>query len=241
VQDPSRGGELKAVSCWAERWGPGQHLARHRHPRAYLTVVLSGGYEECGSRGRYRVRPGDVLVHDVFDSHLNRFEDRHTQLLNLALPGLAPRYGLGRIADPDALMRAAERGPAEAGQCLREQLAEIERDPADWPDLLARDLLADPVCSLGSWADSHGFAAATISRGFGRVFAISPARFRLEVRARHAFVRIVAGAEPLTTIAAETGFADSAHMSRAVRALSGFPPGHWRKSNPFKTKETSSA
>ncbi len=241
MDKPIRRGDLTTVSCWVERWNAGQRLARHRHPQAYLTVVLSGGYEECGSRGRYRVRPGDVLVHDVFDSHLNRFEDRDTQLLNLALPGLAPRYGLARIADADELMHAAERGPAEAGDCLREQLAEAECGPEDWPDLLACDLLADPECPLGSWADSHGFAAETISRGFGRVFAISPAAFRLEVRARHAFVRIVAGSESLTTIAAETGFADSAHMSRAVRALTGFPPGHWRKSNSFKTKETASA
>ena len=238
---PLCNGDLTAVSCWIERWGAGERLARHRHHQAYVTVVLSGGYEECGSRGRYRVRPGDVLVHDVFDSHLDRFEDRDTQLLNLALPGLAPGYGLGRIADPDELVHAAERGVEEAGRCLRGQLAAAEFGPEDWPDLLARDLLADPACPLGSWAGGHGLAAETISRGFGRVFAISPAAFRLEVRARHAFVRIVAGAEPLATIAADTGFADSAHMSRAVRALSGFPPGHWRRSNPFKTKETPSA
>ncbi|MGA7540401.1 MAG: AraC family transcriptional regulator [Steroidobacteraceae bacterium] len=235
MDKPIRSGDLTTVTCWIERWGAGQHLPRHRHPRAYLTVVLSGGYEECGSRGRYRVRPGDVLVHDVFDSHLNRFADRDTHLLNLALPGLAPGFGLGRIADPDELMHAAARGPAEAGHCLREQLAEAECGPEDWPDLLACELLANPGCPLGRWADSHGFAAETISRGFGRVFAISPAAFRLEARARHAFVRIIAGHEPLTAIAAETGFADSAHMSRAVRALTGFPPGHWRKSNSFKT------
>jgi AraC-like DNA-binding protein len=236
--EPNAG--LTAVACWTERWGARHRLARHRHRRAYVTVVLSGGYEECGSRGRYRVRPGDVLVHDAFDSHLDRFDGSDTHLLNLALAGLAPAYGFGRITDADELVHAAERGPAEAGQCLRQQLAAAECAPQDWPDLLACDLLANPTRALGSWADGHGFAAATLSRGFGRVFAISPAAFRLEARARQAFVRIIAGREPLTAIAAEAGFADSAHMSRAVRALTGFPPRYWRKSNSFKTRQACS-
>lgn len=232
--------DLTTVGCWMERWGAGHHLARHRHRQAYVAVVLSGGYEECGSRGRYRVRSGDVLVHDLFDSHLDRFDDAATHVLNLALAGSAPSYALGRIADPDALVHAAERGPAEAGTCLREQLTEAERKPEDWPDLLARDLLANPACPLGDWADRHGFAAETLSRGFGRVFAMSPAAFRREARARRAFIRIAGGHEPFTFIALETGFADAAHMSRAVRALTGFPPVHWRQSNSFKTTGTRS-
>jgi AraC-like DNA-binding protein len=225
------------LTCWLERWGARHCLPRHRHSRSYLAVVLSGGYEECGSRGRYRVRTGDVLLHGAFDSHLNRFEDGETRVLNLALPGLAPAYGLGRIADPDALVHAAERGAAEAGDCLRQQLTEAESGADDWPDLLARDLLANPACRLAGWADRHGLAAETISRGFGRVFAMSPATFRLEARARQALLRILASHEPLAVIAADTGFADSAHMSRAVHALTGFAPRHWRESNSFKTTE----
>lgn len=231
---------LTTVGCWMESWGAGHQLARHRHRQAYVAVILSGGYEECGSRGRYRVRPGDVLVHDLFDSHLDRFDDGETHVLNLALAGPAPDYALGRIADPDALVHAAEHGPAEAGTCLREQLTEAERKPEDWPDLLACDLLANPACPLGHWADRHGFTAETLSRGFGRVFGISPAAFRLEARARRALLRIVGGREPLTFIALEAGFADAAHMSRAVRALTGFPPRHWRQSNSFKTNDTRS-
>jgi AraC-like DNA-binding protein len=225
------------LACWMERWSARHCLPRHRHPHAYLAIVLCGGYEECGSRGRYRVRPGDVLVHGAFDSHLNRFGDGETRVLNLAVPGLAPEYGLGRISDPDALVRAARGGAAEAGLCVRQQLTEAKSRPDDWPDLLARDLLADPACPLAGWAHRHGFAAETLSRGFGRVFAVSPAAFRLEARTRRAFARIVGTDEPLTAIAADTGFADSAHMSRAIRALTGFPPRHWRESNPFKTGE----
>jgi AraC-like DNA-binding protein len=225
------------LACWMERWSARRSLPRHRHTHAYLAIVLSGGYEECGSRGRYRVRAGDVLVHGAFDSHLDRFGDGETRVLNLTVAGGAPEYGLGRITDPDALLRAVRCGAAEAGICLRQQLTEAKSRPDDWPDLLARDLLADPACPLAGWAHRHGFAAETLSRGFGRVFAVSPAAFRLEARARRAFTRIVGTDEPLTAIAADTGFADAAHMSRAIRALTGFPPRHWRESNSFKTGE----
>jgi transcriptional regulator GlxA family with amidase domain len=42
-------------------------------------------------------------------------------------------------------------------------------------------------------------------------------------------------AVPLARIAAEAGFADQAHMTRALGALTGRCPGHWRRSNKFKT------
>jgi hypothetical protein len=37
---------------------------------------------------------------------------------------------------------------------------------------------------------------------------------------------------------AAAGFADQAHMSRAIRVLTGATPGNWRRSNSFKTAKT---
>jgi AraC-like DNA-binding protein len=40
----------------------------------------------------------------------------------------------------------------------------------------------------------------------------------------------------LAAIAAECGFADQPHLTRAVASLTGCPPGFWRRrSIPFKT------
>lgn len=38
-------------------------LPRHRHSAGYMTLVLAGGYDEAGDVGRFRVGPGDLLVH----------------------------------------------------------------------------------------------------------------------------------------------------------------------------------
>jgi AraC-like DNA-binding protein len=216
-------------------WNGAHSVPRHRHTRAYVAVVLSGSYEECGSRGRFQVGPGDVLLHDAFDAHLDRFQERGAQILNLVVADSGPGFSIGRVGDPDAIARAAELDPNEAGAQLQAQLCEAHTALRDWPDILAADILRDSHCRLDSWARSYGLAAETISRGFRRVFGVTPASFRAEVRARRAFALITRSDAPLVSIAADTGFADQAHMSRATRALTGSPPSWWRRSNPFKT------
>ena len=214
-----------------ERRAAGTSLPRHRHGAPYAALVLRGGYEECGSAGRFRVREGDVLLHGAFDAHLDRFA-APAEILNLPLA--APHAAMARVADLDRIARLAERDPREAAAALREDLRPAVPAAADWPDLLAAELLRDTDCRLEAWAARHGLAQATVSRGFARVFGVSPSAFRAEARARRAFARVAATAEPLAAIAAALGFADQAHMTRAVAALTGAPPGRWR-SNGFKT------
>jgi AraC-like DNA-binding protein len=216
-------------------WSADHRIPRHRHDRPYAALVLSGTYEECGSRGRFRVGPGDVLLHHAFDAHLDRFQKQGAQILNLIADGLPTDFSIGRVGDPDAIVRVAERDPIDAGAQLRAQLREARAAPQDWPDVLATDLLRDPDCRLQVWARKHGLAAETISRGFGKVFEVTPASFRAEVRARSALALITGSDQSLACIAAATGFADQAHMSRATRALTGSSPSRWRRSNPFKT------
>jgi len=223
------------VATGRECWHGNQKLPRHRHSQAYLAVVLSGGYEECGSRGRLRAGPGDVLVHNTFDAHLDRFQKNGAQVLNLVVAGPVPRFAMGFVGDPEAIARTAGHDPIEAQLHLREQLREAKQPAEDWPDLLARDLLDNPECRLGDWARRHGLTPETVSRGFGKVFGVTPAYYRSEVRVRRAFALIVESEMPLVRVAATSGFADQAHLSRATRALTGSPPSAWRKSNPFKT------
>src|SRR5215469_7136688 len=124
-------------------WSAGCSIPRHRHARAYAAVILSGGYEESGSFGRYRVRSGQVLLHRAFDAHLDRFEPSGAQIVNLLLDE-GPGFGWGRVADPDAIARVAEKDAGSAVAALNEQLEPLEPRPSDWPDFLARDLLENP-------------------------------------------------------------------------------------------------
>jgi AraC-like DNA-binding protein len=228
-------GSIVQTSSGRERWDPHVRIARHRHDRAYAALVLSGAYEESGSRGRFRVGPGNVLLHDAFDAHLDKFCSHGAQILNLPVAGFSSWPSIGQIADPDVIARIAERDEAEAGMQLCAQLRPILHAHCDWPDKLAADLLHDPVCPLDEWARLNHLATATVSRGFKQVFAVTPTEFRIEARTQRALALIARSEESLASVAALAGFADQAHMTRAVRRLTGATPGQWRRSNPFKT------
>lgn len=216
------------VTEGTDSWRGPCSVPRHRHDRAYAALVLCGSYEESGSFGRYRVRPGQVLLHRRFDAHLDRFESGGAQILNLLL-SREPAFGLGCVADADAIARLSEHDAVAAATALGEQLRPVPAPIADWPDLLARDLRDDPQLSLDDWARRHHLAPETLSRGFRKVFATPPAGFRAEARTQDALTLIAKGGFVLAAVASATGFADQAHMTRAITALTGRPPGYWRK------------
>jgi AraC-like DNA-binding protein len=220
-------------------------LGRHRHPLAYAAVVLDGSFEEAGDGGRRRVEQGDVLIHGDFEAHLDRFGRRGAVVLNLPWNGLADGPVHWRFGSVEALVRLAQRDLAAAARWLAAEARPAPTSPrADWPDLLARDLAVEFREPIGDWAIRHGLNPSTVSRSFGQVFGVPPRRFRAEARTRVAWQWVTGQRDiPLAEIAAELGFADQAHLTRAVRHLTGLPPGRWRlpMSNGFKTLSGSAA
>ena len=162
-----------------------RHVQRHHHISPYAAIVLRGGYVEAGDRGRFRAEPGDVLLHDGFESHQDQFGPDGADILNLPLDE-PPSASLGRLVDPDAIVRAAEIDSGEAAAMLLQRLVLVETRPNDWPDLLAADLRADRVVDLSGWAGAAGLAASSVSRGFRLAYGVSPQRYRVELRAGRA-------------------------------------------------------
>lgn len=203
-------------------------LPRHRHASGYMTLILAGGYDEAGDVGRFRVRAGDLLVHRPFEAHSNAFTPSGAVVINLPLVDLAHLAAFNRLDDPDRIARLAERDPDAAARSAA-ACALPAAGEQDWPDALALALRSrQDLFRIGPWARRHGLSPAAVSRGFRRLFGTSPERYRAEARARLAWQRIVQGRQPLAAIACEIGFADQAHMTRCVRAVTGRPPSHWR-------------
>jgi AraC-like DNA-binding protein len=207
-------------------------LPRHRHLRAYATVVLAGQFEESGYVGRIRASAGDVMIHPALDCHENRMVTSGVTLIRLDWTDLGGRGGLYRVDQVDTLARLAEKDVVEATQLL-ESLLRGGQPPTpgqrnDWPDLLAADLARDATIEVGAWADAQGLARETVSRGFAAAYGTAPIVFRAELRTRAAWLRLTRGADRLSTIAADTGFADQAHMTRWIQRLTGASPTSWR-------------
>jgi AraC-like DNA-binding protein len=201
----------------------GAPLPRHRHAEPYMAIVVGGGYLEAGDAGRLEARPGDVLLHGAFDAHRDAFDPRGATVLNLPLDS-ATRSGFGRIEDVDAIARLAERDPWAASSQAAAELADGKPLFNDWPDMLAAALRDDPDLVIANWADRVGLAPASVSRGFARAYGISPKRFRLDARVLRAIERLHQWQGSLAALAAELGFADQAHMARAVAAMTGQAP-----------------
>lgn len=208
-------------------------LPRHRHFRAYATVVLQGSFEESGYAGRIHATAGDMLLHPTLDCHANRTVSAGVKLIRLPWPDRTGTGGLYRFNDVDTLARVAEKDLRDAALLLESVLdRNWPSSPGkknDWPDLLATALSRNPSVRIAHWAEANGLALETVSRGFASAYGIAPSIYRAESRARGAWFRVVQGSEPLSAIAAETGFADQAHMSRWIRRITGAPPVLWRK------------
>ena len=205
----------------------GGDLPRHRHADGYMTLVLTGAYVEAGDAGRFRVTAGDVLIHRPYEAHCDFFGSTTAQLLNLPLPNDAPEAPIVRLADPDRIVRLAEKDLAAAAEALCFDVAPAQAEQ-DWPDLLAEALRRPGRIRLAEWADGHGLAPATVSRGFRKAFGTTPARYRAEARARLAWRAIATGPSALADLAYDLGFADQAHMTRSLVSLTGRPPRGWR-------------
>jgi AraC-like DNA-binding protein len=204
-----------------------RHVPRHHHVRPYAAIVLRGGYVEAGDRGRFQAEAGDVLLHDGFESHQDHFSAGGADILNLPLDA-PPEASLGRVADPDEIARAAERSVAGAVERLRESLVPVAARWHDWPDLLAAELRSDRVPSLGAWADAVGLAPSSVSRGFRLAYGISPQRFRAECRASAAARALGRTKLSLAMIAADSGFSDQPHLTRAIGRMFGRSPARLR-------------
>jgi len=209
-------------------------LPRHRHLRAYATVVLAGSFEESGYSGRIRATAGDVLIHPAMDCHANQMISAGVKLIRLDWPDTSGVGALYHLDNVDELARTAERDVAEATLLLERTLLESSLPSPgqrnDWPDLLLMDLARSASTEIGAWAEMNGLARETVSRGFAAAYGTTPSVLRAELRARTAWLRITRGSDCLCGIAADTGFSDQAHMTRWVHRITGAPPGAWRRS-----------
>jgi AraC-like DNA-binding protein len=202
-------------------------MPRHRHAEGYVAVVLAGGYLEAGDCGRVYVQAGQAVIHAAHESHQDEFSLAGATVLNLPLV-----EGIGaataRVDDADAVARLAEHHPLAAARLLRDTLQPLGGGLDDWPDRLAAALARDPELQIAEWAAQERLAPQSVSRGFRRVYGTSPKRYRIEQRTLRAVRALGDWPSSLAGLAAELGFADQAHLTRAVRAITGLSPRRLR-------------
>ncbi|MFF2503314.1 helix-turn-helix domain-containing protein [Streptomyces sp. NPDC058067] len=116
---------------------------------------------------------------------------------------------IGRsVAGPTPLANPSVRRDRSLVAAAREAIA--EGDPA-----------ADTLFAL---AESLGVSPYRLSRAFPRRLGVSVTRYRHRVRIGRALDRLEAGETSLSTLAADLGYADQAHLTRTMRQHLGHTP-----------------
>jgi len=190
-------------------------------------VVLAGDFIEAGDRGRHRLAPGKVVFHRPFEAHRDEFGRRGAVVLDLPLTR-CPAFTTGELGALDAVVRLAGQDLNAAAALLLEEVRPTEAGLTDWPDALARALAGEPETSLTTWAEQNGLSPQALSRGFRQAYGTTAKRFRAEHRAQRAVRALPSWTGTLAGLAAEVGFVDQAHLTRAVVSLTGSPPGRLR-------------
>jgi AraC-like DNA-binding protein len=231
--------QRRVVRFGPERMAFNKEMPRHRHAHAYATLVLAGEFEQLSYAGRLTLQAGDVLINPTLDCHSNRMRSRGgVTLIRLPWRHEGSCGGVYRNLSTDTIESVAGHDSAQAAGLLEEQLAgklPTSFPLQDWPDKLAIDLRTNPRLRIAHWAANHGVTREYAWRSFYATFGVSPVQFRSEMNTRAALMAIVRVNEPLSKIAADCGFSDQSHMTRAIKAFIGISPARCRSSHLFKT------
>ncbi|MEO0423021.1 MAG: AraC family transcriptional regulator [Pseudomonadota bacterium] len=208
----------------------GAVLPRHQHATPYVTLILRGTYVEAGDHGRFVVGPGDVLVHGQYASHANwTHAQSDVETLNFEVSETPHAPPLSTTTDVDEVVRLSVSDRTAAKTALLNAMTPKTPPLTDWPDIIASAIRDDPAKPVSYWGQSLGLAPGTVSRGFKRAFGVSAAKYRATARARQAYEALLHSDRALIDIADQYRFSDQAHFTRAIRALTGVPPSHWRR------------
>ena len=235
------GQSAKQLNSINEELDAGSFLPRHLHEKPYATLILEGSYIEAGDHGRFKVSPGDILMHGHFSSHTNWVApNKDVKTVNIELDDAPEMPPVCTSSSFDEVVRFSNYDVVLAANELFISIEPKAEQLSDWPEVLAKSIRSDPEKSIDHWCKVFELAPATVSRGFKRSFGMTVVQYRAAVRTRGAFLGLRHDQVRLSELALRWGFADQAHLSRSVRSLTGKPPSYWQKpmgerSKIFKT------
>ncbi len=220
--------------------------------RGYLVVVLRGAVAKTFSRAQWSLARDSLATLPAGASHRSRFGREPTEVLairarELAAPAPVLVQRHVRAAASTSLawriaaeLRAVDESWSLAVEGLALQLLALAtriNAPTRAPRRAcwlrdARELLhqRSPVAtSLSDLAAEVAVHPAYLARSFRRAYGVTVGQYARELRLEWAAGRLGDDALTLAEIAAEAGFADQSHFTRAFHGWAGTTPGRYRE------------
>ncbi|MGH9372377.1 MAG: AraC family transcriptional regulator [Vicinamibacterales bacterium] len=245
-----------------DAWFPPRlRLPPHEHDRPVIAVTLEGGWDSVMLRRAHDCTPGTLLIEPAGERHSNQFGNPGGRVLVLqpdvttsaALETVArsldrPRaFACPAAAQLACRMRAEIDGPdalsplALEAYCLELLVLTgrrscVDRKPPRWLARVVEYLRshARERITVSEVAAVAGVHSAHLAREFRRHQGTSIGTFVRHLRLAWAAERLAGSAQPLAQIAAEAGFADQSHFTRAFRGYFGRTPRAFREGRSTK-------
>jgi AraC family transcriptional regulator len=238
------------------RYAPAMRIPRHDHEMASLCIALSGGYKEQLDRRDREVETGTLVIHPQGEAHANQHAEKVTGLLTIEFSreSLELVRDLSPLFDESWDRKAAfllplayrifdemEHNPPFDNVGVDDLIWRMIADIADYRYvnagrpawlLAVRDYLESHVStapSIGTLAAMVGVHPVHLGRAFRRAFGCGVGDFVWQRRIAAALKLLADSDLGLGEISAITGFADQSHMTRRIGAMTGRPPGAWRR------------
>ena len=234
-----------------------QSFPRHAHDQFGIGVIASGAQRSWSGIGPVDAGAGDIITVNPGEMHdgtpvqgqVRRWQMLYidpgilsgamTRGVELARPALQDTQLAGRFAQlfasitdpvPDAL--AVEEDLLRTMGHLLSRYANRPAPARGTPPSVARalarlDAIPERPVTLADLAALSGVSRFQLLRGFVRAVGITPHAYLLQQRVRLARRLLVAGRRPAEA-AAEAGFADQSHLTRAFRRQLGVTPARYR-------------
>jgi AraC family transcriptional regulator len=226
-------------------------LARHEHETAYVSFLLAGDYMEVSHQDERICSPGTVIWHPRAEAHADRFHSCGGHLLDLEIDTswlcdaaqefkLVSQARVFRGGLPYLLglriYRQLSANSCEVENAATELLGFFFTGPLDrqrpaWFDraLQICSEVHDPHLSLARLANALGVHPVHVARSFRRFTGCTFGDHLAEIRIRKAFELLRNSQKPIVEVAYTCGFADHAHLCRALKKSTGLTPSAFRR------------
>lgn len=240
----------RPVAAMSKRFGDGQRIAAHCHPRAQLIFAVSGTMSIDTDRGTWLVPPDRALWMPAGETHaitMGGDVDMRTLYLDASLPVRQQRDCEVLSVTPllrELIVRATElpviydeTGPAAAVITLiLDEIRGAPSLPLNLPmptdrrllricRLVQRDLEADHPRE--HYAAEAGLSARSMSRLFRAETGLGFSEWRQRARLLAALGRIGGGAR-ITEVALDLGYSSPGAFAQMFRRAIGVPPSRYR-------------
>jgi AraC family transcriptional regulator len=229
-------------------YGFGQRTGVHAHAATTLALVLRGGFRERQGARHVECTRSSLLVRPAGVEHDDAFEGDESACFNLEIhPGLIGDRGIEAkqvrggpvewlaIRLLLGLREAARPEPVIVESVVADLVAAVSPNPCPSriPNRVARtrarleDRFAER-CSLRDLARDEGVHPIHLAREFRRAYGESVGEALHRVRVEHASRLLLEAPRSIADVAASTGFADQAHLTRVFRRATGVTPARYR-------------